>query len=266
MNDQDPGRKTILVIDDDESMRTFFAAVLTKEGFNVVVEGSSESAMTILEDYSWQKFDLLILDLMMPVISGQVIVKEMQKAGYQKMPILLVTGREWDQESIKRISAEPNVAGFWKKPIDIQKFRADVHRVLKTVPRKEPETAVKMLILNDNYIAANNISGILKMMDYDTTVAGDVEQGINYLGSNKPRLIIAEVYMLKKNDWALLKNMRSRDDIKNIPILFLVDQNENIHELMSNGSSIDDYITKPFEGKEILDSVRGLIQEKDGAV
>ena len=67
-----PGR--VLVVDDDESIRTLIQRLLNKHGFMVEVASDGAAA---LEKISKENYDALVLDLMMPRIDGFGVIKEM---------------------------------------------------------------------------------------------------------------------------------------------------------------------------------------------
>ena len=131
---QDPGLKTILVVDDDETVATFFEMLLIKEGFQVAVSQSGQAALTRLKK-GGRAFDLIVLDLMMPAPGGYEVLKELQRLDYQKVPIFIITARTLDSGTIAMLKLESNVKEFWKKPIDPADFKKKVHEYLDTTPK-----------------------------------------------------------------------------------------------------------------------------------
>ena len=128
--------KTILIVDDDHSICAFFETVLSAEGFRVITETSGEDALKLVQSDSFDQYDLLILDLMMPNYGGFELLREMQQEGYQKIPIFVVTARVLDQGTIDMIRMESNVQDFFKKPVDPKELRKRVHQLLGTTPTR----------------------------------------------------------------------------------------------------------------------------------
>ena len=133
---RDPGGKTILVVDDDKSACAFFDTLLSRDGFEITIENSGEDALDLLRSDAYQKFDLLVLDLMMPGYGGYEVLKEMQQGDYQKIPIFIVTARALDPGAVEMIRNESNVHEFWRKPVDPIEFRRKIHVTLNTVPKR----------------------------------------------------------------------------------------------------------------------------------
>ncbi len=133
---QTPESKTILVVDDDHSICAFFESMLSADGFRVVTETNGEDALKLVQSDSFDQYDLLILDLMMPNYGGFELLREMQQEGYQKIPIFLVTARVLDQGTIDMIRMESNVRDFLNKPVDSKEFRKKIHQLLGTTPKR----------------------------------------------------------------------------------------------------------------------------------
>ena len=138
MSETDPSSKTILIVDDDESICAFFEVMLMREGFRVIVCLGGSSALDQLKGKAYRKIDLVLLDLMMPAPGGYEVLKELQQPDYQNVPIFVVTAREFDQANIAMLRLESNVKEFFKKPIDQKEFTKKIHQHLETVPQSKP--------------------------------------------------------------------------------------------------------------------------------
>ncbi len=69
-------RPNVLVVDDDDSIREVLAEVLREEGYDVSCAGNGEQALTELREHG--NPDLMLLDLMMPVMSGWELLELLQ--------------------------------------------------------------------------------------------------------------------------------------------------------------------------------------------
>ena len=131
MTEINPASKTILVVDDEETVRSFFEILLSKKGFNVISVPSGTAALSRLRGKTFRRIDLVILDLMMPGPGGYEVIKELQKPEYQNVPILIATGRTMDKNTVAMIKLESNVHGYWQKPIDTDAFINKVSELLE---------------------------------------------------------------------------------------------------------------------------------------
>ena len=142
MNVIESETKTILVIDDDPAICDFLNILLSREDFQVIATFRSAEALNLLKAESYLRFDLVIIDLQMPVPGGYSIIKEAQKEGYQKMPILVLSGKNLDKGTVDMICSEPNVKGLCRKPISAQKLVKKVRALIEASPKtKQKEEA-----------------------------------------------------------------------------------------------------------------------------
>jgi len=127
-------KKTILVIDDDESICSFLRVLLEKEGFNVEVKFSGEAGVKSVASSS---VDLVILDWMMPILSGFEVLRMLQSEEHRDVPVIVITARVTDKSTVDLIKQEMNVVDFVTKPIKQPQFVSTVHQILKTESPKE---------------------------------------------------------------------------------------------------------------------------------
>lgn len=127
-----PGDKLLLVVDDDETVRTFLEMSASMQGFRVLTAVDGLDAAAKLES---QTPDLIITDLMMPGQGGYEFLRSLQGSMTGRIPVFVVTGSALDDSTIKMIRAEANVVEFVSKPVKMAKFVAALHKTLKTQPR-----------------------------------------------------------------------------------------------------------------------------------
>lgn len=126
----------ILVVDDDPDIRDVLEALLESEGFEVVLANDGEQALKAVKKESP---DLMILDLLMPVMDGFAVCKQLQDPRWSKwknMPVLILTSVR-EEVSQRRYELETglslNVDDYVDKPIDPDVV---VDRVKKLLARK----------------------------------------------------------------------------------------------------------------------------------
>ena len=105
-------QKNIFLVDDDSSARNGLARLLRKAGHDV---RDFSSADDFLEGLGSQISGCLVLDVRMPGLSNDDLVKELKTRGI-KMPIIVVTGDD-DQETREKAKMM-KAAGFFRKPVD----------------------------------------------------------------------------------------------------------------------------------------------------
>jgi len=120
-------KRKILVIDDDETVTVLLQAILEFAGFEVCMAGNATEA----DGYLWgdAKPDLIILDVMMPVLSG-VTVAEIFKGNEAtaSIPILYASGKS--ESELREIVAATGASGYITKPFGAAKVLQAVREVL----------------------------------------------------------------------------------------------------------------------------------------
>ena len=126
-----PKEKKILVIDDDESICLYLKALLELEEFNVEVCNNGEDGVQAVNR---EKVDLILLDWMMPVLSGFEVLKLLQTDERRDIPVIVITARVTDDSTSDMIRQEMNVVDFVPKPIKHDYLVSRVHQILNTKP------------------------------------------------------------------------------------------------------------------------------------
>jgi len=130
---EDPSTKTILVVDDDEDVRSFLETILEMDGYKVQMAGDGKEALAKVQQ---KAPDLVITDLMMPDAGGYEVLRGLQASENSRLPIIVNTARQLDASTEDMIRAEANVVEFLHKPISIAILQSILFRILKTRPKK----------------------------------------------------------------------------------------------------------------------------------
>jgi DNA-binding response OmpR family regulator len=120
---------TILVVDDKEELRTLLKDYLTKEGFRIVTATSGQEALFIARN---EKPDLVILDLMMPEMSGYEFIRVYSKES--DIPIIILTAKL--EESDKILGLEMGADDYITKPFSMRELTARIRAVLRRTDKK----------------------------------------------------------------------------------------------------------------------------------
>ncbi len=129
--------KTIMIIDDEEDIRTYLEAVLEDSGFRTCTADEEENIMAALKRH---QPDLVLLDVMMPRRSGLSIFRDLRtSAEFSAIPVALISGvqraaaffRDDLQIMLDGRQLEPP-NGFIEKPIRIEQLIEVIEQILET--------------------------------------------------------------------------------------------------------------------------------------
>jgi DNA-binding response OmpR family regulator len=127
--------KTILVVDDKASVRTLVRDYLTEEGFRVATAANGHDALFVARH---EKPDLILLDIMMPEMSGYEFIRAHRKE--RNTPIILVTAKL--EESDKVLGLELGADDYVTKPFGMRELVARIRAVLRRTGQAAPADAV----------------------------------------------------------------------------------------------------------------------------
>jgi two-component system alkaline phosphatase synthesis response regulator PhoP len=116
----------ILIIDDKESNLYLLQSILSDEGFNTISEKNPQDALLYIEE---MRFDLILLDLMMPKIDGFQVL-EIIKLGFtnRNTPVIILSAKS-DSKSIIH-SLELGATDYMVKPVNIKDLKNKVKSAL----------------------------------------------------------------------------------------------------------------------------------------
>lgn len=109
-------RRRILVVDDQDSMRTLLKDMLEVIGYDVTLAGGGEQALAILQGSG---FDLVLSDLNMPGMDGTALLRAV-KSTHSEMPVVIITGYGTFHTE-KRVMKE-GADGYISKPCTLSKI------------------------------------------------------------------------------------------------------------------------------------------------
>jgi DNA-binding response OmpR family regulator len=120
----------------------------------------------------------------------------------------------------------------------------------------------KILIIEDNRDVRENLSEILSLSGYDTLTAENGLEGVRSAMSEMPDLILCDIMMPELDGYGVLRILSKNESTAAIPFLFLTAKTElsDVRRGMTLGA--DDYITKPFDDVELLDTIEVRLQKK----
>ncbi|WP_310424685.1 response regulator [Chamaesiphon sp. VAR_48_metabat_135_sub] len=118
----------------------------------------------------------------------------------------------------------------------------------------------KILIIEDNVDARENIQEILELEDFKTVVAKNGLMGVDLAIKECPDLIISDISMPEMDGYQVFAALRNHSQTAITPFIFLTAQSvrQDCRQGMELGAN--DYLTKPFTGDELLNAVRTQLE------
>ena len=121
--------------------------------------------------------------------------------------------------------------------------------------------AISVLIVEDDRNIAELLQMYLEKEGYTVTTAFDGGQGLAKFRSANPNLVLLDVMMPVMDGWAVCKAIRAESQV---PIIMLTAKGETEDKVTGLKSGADDYITKPFEMREVLARIEAVLRRSSG--
>ena len=133
---------TVLIVEDDPNLQRTLAYNLTREGYRALTAGDGAAG---LETARREKPDLVVLDLMLPVMSGFEVCRILRQE--MDAPILMLTARA--DETDKVLGLEMGADDYVTKPFGMREFIARVHALLRRASAREAAPATDVITFGE---------------------------------------------------------------------------------------------------------------------
>lgn len=241
--------KKILVVDDEDMNLMSTKFILSKSGYEVVTADSGLKGIELLRE---QEFDMLLLDVEMPVMNGIETLRKIRaipEIAHIKVSFLTASSsQEYLSEAIHLGAKE-----FIKKPCMPTELIRSIEKVY------EERDNLIMLVVDDEPL---NLE-LLRMTfesSYHVECASSGEAALNFIRSNIPDIIILDLNMPYMDGRETYRHIKKIEGCSGIPVVFLTayDDEETELELFREGAM--EFISKPFIPEIMKERIRRLIE------
>jgi two-component system cell cycle response regulator len=271
----------VLVVDDVPANAKLLEARLTAEYFDVVTAASGAEALAICER---AQCDIVLLDVMMPEMDGFEVCRRL-KAGPKThhIPVVMVTAL--DQPSDRVRGLEAGADDFLTKPVSdialIARVRSLTRLKLVTDELRMRALTSKEIGIQDPLLATLTDSGrggrVLVIDDWRSSyervakvLAGehrvDIEvnpqEALFHAAEGDYDLLIVSLGLENFDALRLCSQVRSLERTRNVPILTIVEVEDNARLLRGLEIGVNDYLVRPIDANELLARARTQIRKR----
>jgi CheY-like chemotaxis protein len=259
----------ILVVDDHLGTATTLARAISQLGPGVSVIPAT-SGKEALERVKHEAADILITDMIMPEMTGLELIEKLQNhpAGRPTF-IFLVTA--YDVPGLKITASRLHVKEIFTKPVSPERICQTVLQAMEKISQSRPAPKVselhkefKILIADDQPDNLLLLARYLENEGYSYIQAKDGSETLEQIRSEKPDLVLLDVNMPNKDGFTALSEIRADPAIQHIPVIILTAARLSALEVQRGlNLGADDYITKPFDRRELLARIRTKLRVKE---
>ena len=252
----DRDAETVLVVDDDATVRDLMTRMLTDAGFQVFTAASGSEGMLIAEQLNPS---VITLDVMMPSMDGWTMLTKLKEdPELCDIPVVMVSMLS-EQGRGYALGADD----YLVKPIDKQKLVS----VLDDYRRPDP-TSGNILVVEDDEPTRSLIRRVLQKDDWTVAEAEDGQEGLDVAAEVDPDLILLDLMMPEVDGFQFLHRFRSDDSRRQVPIIVVTAKELSDSERQQLEANVEDVLAKGGRDRaELLDDVRRMVTElvKPGA-
>src|SRR5437763_5963179 len=121
----------------------------------------------------------------------------------------------------------------------------------------------RILIIEDERALTQVLSYNLGREGYETTVAHDGQEGLRKAQMQLPDLIILDLMLPTMDGLEVCRELRAGERTRSVPILMLTAKSEETDQVVGFSMGADDYVTKPFSVKVLLQRIKALQRRVD---
>jgi len=121
--------------------------------------------------------------------------------------------------------------------------------------------ASTILVVDDEKKIVEILKGYLEREGYQVITAYDGRAALDLARSNSPDLIILDLMLPEVSGWDVCRELRRKSDV---PIIMLTARDDTTDKIIGLELGADDYVTKPFDPKEIVSRVRAVLRRSEG--
>ena len=129
--------KKALVVEDDINIADLLSLYLEKDGFEVFLAGDGGAGIRMAQE---KEPDLVLLDIMLPVVDGWVVCKEIRR--FSQVPIIMLTAK--GETTDKVTGLEMGADDYVTKPFEVKELMARIHAVMRRTDVEEKSSERKL--------------------------------------------------------------------------------------------------------------------------
>ena len=120
----------------------------------------------------------------------------------------------------------------------------------------------RILVVDDDPEIVRVVRGYLEQAEYEVLTAYNGEEALLTLRQQRPDLLLLDLMLPDRDGWEVTRVIRSDERLADIPIIMVTARIEDTDKILGLELGADDYITKPFNPREVLARVRALLRRQ----
>ncbi len=234
----------ILVVDDEQPIRALLRQVLSEAGYRVLeaVDGLDGLSKARAHDP-----DLIILDLMMPNLSGfDVLTALRTDSATSGLPVIILSVLD-DRRKGLRLGAD----AYLTKPLNVDEILTTIERLLARAARGEGRRRV--LLVEEDASLLKTLETVFVEQGYDVHWARNGEDGLRKALDTQPHFVILDAELSRQNDFALLRAIKQNRQTREACVIIMT--------MRAAGEETDEWLIRGADWLETPDELMAWLKK-----
>lgn len=127
--------------------------------------------------------------------------------------------------------------------------------------RRIPHMSNKILVVDDDLNICELLKLYLENEGYTAYVANDGQAAVDMFNEKSPNLVLLDIMLPKMDGWQVCREIRKTSSV---PIIMLTAKGETFDKVLGLELGADDYVTKPFDSKEVMARIKAVLRRAKG--
>ena len=281
-NDSMTKTKRILIVDDNPLNVKLFSSKLANEGYEIVPAHDGREALArVLEEPA----DIVLLDLMMPVMDGfEVLEKLKSNPKTKNIPVIVITALTEAEERLDKLEAKADE--LLAKPVStvelLMRVRSMLHlreikdqldekkNQLSSVPALEykeqesPDLEKEpfVLLVEDEDKDAKLVATYLADAPYKLKRARNGKEAVSIIEKKKVDIILLDILLPDTDGFEICRRLKSSEETENIQIIAVTNVTDLEEREKSMELGMDEYLIKPVNRQELRIRIKACLNRK----
>ena len=255
---------SILIVDDEQLSRELLTRRLTHEGYAITTAENGQSAIALM---TIERFDLVLLDINMPVMNGFEVLEWLRRRNGKGMRVIMLT-----IESDKNAVTSSLMLGAYDYILKSASIVELLHRVMDAcqggaLEAQQDDTDehqwknFNILVVDDSAMNQKIIVNRLRQLDLKIRVASNGHEALQTLKKNHIDLVLLDYHMPDIDGLEVLTQIRERWHSNEMGIIMVSAETTPALIAQFYEAGANDYIAKPFHAASLLIRTKKVLQE-----
>ncbi|TLY74735.1 MAG: response regulator, partial [Gammaproteobacteria bacterium] len=262
--------RQLLVVEDDPAEQLSISELLGHRDVEITTAGTGAEALKVLRE---RAFDCVVLDLLLPDMSGFELLSEVQKdAKLRETPIIVFTGRELsegEETELRKKAKSIVIKGVRSPERLLDETALFLHQVIADLPPAKQQMIEtlhgsdealqgrKVLVVDDDIRNIFALNSLLERHSMQVISATNGEEAIKLLESTDDlSLVLMDVMMPEMDGYETMRQIRSKPQFRRLPIIALTAKAMKGDRERCLEAGASDYVAKPVNTDQLLSLVR----------